>query len=220
MFYTLLALWRNCPRETEQEVLQYLGKAGKHCMKFKGAEFVEFLRRVLDYPRRDMLNATNPDFSELVNKTIATACGAKVLLAPETFYEFTPPQNNSQKWKSKWNQPSASSSTRKETKESKKIAQGGQQSRKQAEHVVVPLGPEKTPLDGMKTYYVGGPFKNPKEKLEVNNCCHCWNAGKPCKYLAADGLTCRKLHICSHIDCRTLHHHGHRLAHHKDKAAL
>ena len=53
-------------------------------MKFKGAEFVEFLRRVLDYPRRDMLNATNPDFSELVNKTIATACGAKVQLAPET----------------------------------------------------------------------------------------------------------------------------------------
>ena len=70
-------------------------------MKFKGAEFVEFLRRVLDYPRRDMLNATNPDFSELVNKTIATACGAKVQLAPETYYKFTSPQSNSQKWKSK-----------------------------------------------------------------------------------------------------------------------
>ena len=101
MFYSLLALWRNCPREVEPDVLRYLGKAGKHCMKFKGAEFVEFLRRVLDFPRRDMLNATNPDFSELVNKTIATACGAKVQLAPETFYEFETPQSNSQKWKAK-----------------------------------------------------------------------------------------------------------------------
>ena len=63
-------------------------------MKLKGAEFVEFLRRVLDFPRRDMLNATNPDFSELVNKTIATACGAKVQLAPETFYEFTTPPSS------------------------------------------------------------------------------------------------------------------------------
>ena len=70
-------------------------------MKFKGAEFVEFLRRVLDFPRREMLNATNPDFSELVNKTIATACGAKVQLAPETFYEFTTPPSKNQKWKPK-----------------------------------------------------------------------------------------------------------------------
>ena len=95
VFYSLLALWRNCPREAEPDVLSYLWKAGKQCMKFKGAEFVEFLRRVLDFPRRDVLNATNPDFSKQVNKTIATACGAKVHLAPETIYQFTTPLTRS-----------------------------------------------------------------------------------------------------------------------------
>ena len=54
-------------------------------MKFKDAEFIEFFRRVLDFPRRGLLNIRNPDFLELVNHTVAEAAGAKIYLAPETF---------------------------------------------------------------------------------------------------------------------------------------
>ena len=63
-------------------------------MKFKGEEFVEFFRRVLDYPRKDMINPADPDFANLINKSVAKACGAKVYLAPETYYEFTAPKSS------------------------------------------------------------------------------------------------------------------------------
>ena len=59
-FYTLLALSWNCPKEVKLDVLRSLGKSAKHGLKLKGDEFLKFLRRVLDYPRRDIWNARNP----------------------------------------------------------------------------------------------------------------------------------------------------------------
>ena len=101
VFYTMLALWRNCPRSAEPQVYRYLELAAKHIMKFRGEEFVEFFRRVLDYPRKDMINPSDPDFADLVNKSVAKACGAEVYLPPETYYEFTAHQSNFQKGKAK-----------------------------------------------------------------------------------------------------------------------
>ena len=85
LLYTLLALWRNCPMECRDNVISFLEKAAKQAMKFKDLEFIEFFRRVLDFPRRGLLNIRNPDFLELVNHTVAEAAGAKIYLAPETF---------------------------------------------------------------------------------------------------------------------------------------
>ena len=85
LLYTLLALWRNCPMECRDNVISFLEKAAKQAMKFKDVEFIEFFRRVLDFPRRGLLNIRNPDFLELVNHTVAEAAGAKIYLAPETF---------------------------------------------------------------------------------------------------------------------------------------
>ena len=194
-------------------------------MKFKGEEFVEFLRRVLDYPRREMINPADPDFADLVNKSVAKACGAKVYLPPETFYEFTTHLNTYPKGRAKWS-PTLKAGAASKFPERKKPAtwthhiskgspKGGGKGQKSIEGIQ--LGPEKTPLDGAKPYYVGGPFTNPNEKLDVQHLCVCWNRGIPCKYLAVDGLTCRKLQVCSQATCRTLYHHGHRPAHHPNR---
>ena len=85
LLYTLLALWRNCPTECRDNVISFLEKAAKQAMKFKDLEFIEFFRRVLDFPRRGLLNIRNLDFLELVNHTVAEAAGAKIYLAPEMF---------------------------------------------------------------------------------------------------------------------------------------
>ena len=85
MLYTMLALWRHCPQEHSGNVLAFLEKAARQAMKFQGKEFIEFFRRVVDFPRRGLLDVRDPDFLELVNDTVATAAGAKLYLAPETF---------------------------------------------------------------------------------------------------------------------------------------
>ena len=41
-----------------------------------------------------MINPADPEFADLINKSVAKACGAKVYLAPETYYEFTAPKNS------------------------------------------------------------------------------------------------------------------------------
>ena len=83
-------------------MFRYLERSAKHIMKFKGEQFVEFLRRVLDYPRKNMINPEDPNFSDLVNRSVARACGAKVYLPPETYYEFTTHLSSYQKGKPKW----------------------------------------------------------------------------------------------------------------------
>ena len=65
VFYTVLALWRNCSRETESGVIRYLEKAGVAMSNYEGQDFVKLLSRVLDYPRRNIIDPGNPDFSSL-----------------------------------------------------------------------------------------------------------------------------------------------------------
>ena len=57
-------------------------------MKYEGAHFVEFLRRVIDFPRKNIINPAllNPDFKQLVNAKVAEAAGAKVYLPPDNFF--------------------------------------------------------------------------------------------------------------------------------------
>ena len=86
VYSTMLALLKNCPRETEPDVIRYLERAGKVLLNYEGEDFVELLTRVLDYPRRDIVDPSNPDFTQLVNSRIAQSCGAKRQLRPEVFY--------------------------------------------------------------------------------------------------------------------------------------
>ena len=85
VLYTMLALWRHCPAEHSGNVLTFLEKAARQAMKFQGKEFVEFFRRVLDFPRRGLLNVRDLDYLELINHTVTSAAGDKLYLAPETF---------------------------------------------------------------------------------------------------------------------------------------
>ena len=85
IFYTMLALWRYCPPENKLNVLRFFERGAKEAMKYEGKEFVEFFRRILDFPRRGLLSAQDPNFMEVINDTVAVAAGAKVYLPPETF---------------------------------------------------------------------------------------------------------------------------------------
>ena len=57
-------------------------------MKYEGPEFVEFLRRVLDFPRKGKLIPDIPNFAEVLNEHIAQASGKRVALKPEIFYNL------------------------------------------------------------------------------------------------------------------------------------
>ena len=85
VFYTMLALWKFCAPDHSNLVLDYLGKAAKHAMKYQDIQFVEFLRRLMDFPRRGLLDAANPNFLDLIDNTVASSAGATVYLPPETF---------------------------------------------------------------------------------------------------------------------------------------
>ena len=197
VYYTTLALWKNCPRETEPDVLRYLERAGKALLNYEGADFVELLTRVLDYPRRDIIDPSNPDFAQLVNSRIAQSCGAKRHLRPEAFYGLGFPR-----FPAKIGKRTQRSYTKTQTTGDTK------------ERI---LEAKSTPLDGSKEQYADGPFGDPKKKVEISFTCYCWNGGLPCKVLNEKGQ-CRKLHICSHNDCRTLFHHGHRRRDHQQKS--
>ena len=68
-------------------MLHYFEQAAKHAMKYEGRYFMEFLRRVIDFPRRNVIDPfnQNPNFAELVNRRLARAYGATVSL-PEGVY--------------------------------------------------------------------------------------------------------------------------------------
>ena len=91
VYYTMLVLWKNCPCEQEPYVIRYLERAGKALLNYEGEEFVELLTRVLDYPRRDIVDPSNPDFAQSVNLRIAQFCGTKRHLRPEAFYGLIVP---------------------------------------------------------------------------------------------------------------------------------
>ena len=55
-------------------------------LKYKDQQFLEFLRRVMDFPRRGLLNPSNPDFSEVLIEPTARQTGTSIELEPELYY--------------------------------------------------------------------------------------------------------------------------------------
>ena len=66
VFYMMLAFWRYCPADRKEPVLHYFEQAAKHAMKYEGRFFMEFIRRVIDVPRRSVIDPfhQNPNFAD------------------------------------------------------------------------------------------------------------------------------------------------------------
>ena len=62
-------------------------------MKYKDEEFVEFFRRISDFPRQGLLNAQDPSFKEVINDTVTAAADAKIYLPPKMFLTLRRPVN-------------------------------------------------------------------------------------------------------------------------------
>ena len=60
VFYTMLALWKFSAPDHSNLVLDYLGKAAKHAMKYQDIQFVEFLRRLMDFPAKGCWTRRTP----------------------------------------------------------------------------------------------------------------------------------------------------------------
>ena len=159
-------------------------------MQYKDHEFVEFLRRVLDFPRRGLLNPSNPDFAEVLLAPAAHQTGSTVDLKPEVYYFGTPnwdtkpspkaprfapgrstaPYIPPANWKRTQNnytiggQPSSSAKTLKPV--------DARVPGTQANITPVYLGPEKNPIDGTAPWLAGSPF-SPNQKLNPGDCCYC-----------------------------------------------
>ena len=206
---------------------------------------MEFFRRALDYPRKDLFDPKNPRFENIVNSTIAEAMGGGRHLPTEPFYHIPirkikqpigPVQepgklrgqaktSQSTKWSERPSGRYARFRTsRKPTSPSDKpnpgpVIQNQRLAGTKTPEPKTSLGKEAVPLDGDNTCYKDGPFTDPSQQISPEACCFCWNAGIPCKYLDTDGVTCRKVHVCSLGSCRTLYHHGHRKIDHPTKSS-
>ena len=87
-YWTMLALWKNCDRDHELGVIRFFEQLGRQAMSYKGDDFMEFFRRALDYPRKDLFDPRNPRFENIVNSTIAEAMGGGRHLPTEPFYHI------------------------------------------------------------------------------------------------------------------------------------
>ena len=86
VFYTIMALWKYCPDSCRDAVWKYLEKGALHAIKFDGPYFVEFLRRLLDFPRRGVIDPRFPFFFDLVNEKVAQSCGARLRLPTDKMF--------------------------------------------------------------------------------------------------------------------------------------
>ena len=206
IFYTMLALWRYCPSENKLNVLRYFERGAKEAMKYEGKEFVEFFRRILDFPRRGLLSAQDPNFMEVINDTVAVAAGAKVYLPPETY--LTLRSTSAQRTKKKlrldlsriglYANPrvrreqtsSAYTVNREYRKQTNTTKRQGTSAIKKSSNTNMSLGREDEPIDGSTSHLDKGPFTDPEVKLAEDSCCFCWNWGHPCKIVTEEGL-CR-----------------------------
>ena len=202
VFYTMLALWKHSSPSHSDLVLNYLGKAAKHAMKFQGKEFVEFLRRLMDFPRRGLLEVSNPNFLDLIDNTVASSAGATVYLPPETFVGI---RSGASRYPKSFAKKRYTSDKRSVTKAWKGTSSTNATSPS--------LEAATDPLDGSAPHYTDGPFTDPQVQLPMKACCLCFNYGKDCKLLDNEGR-CMKVHICFHDKCRTLRHHNHRFMDH------
>ena len=87
-YWTMLALRKNCDRNHEAGVIRFFEQLGRQAMSYKGDDFMEFFRRALDYPRKDLFDPRNPRFENIVNSTIAEAIGGGRHLSTEPFYHI------------------------------------------------------------------------------------------------------------------------------------
>ena len=156
-------------------------------MKYEGVHFVEFLRRLIDFPRRKVIDALNPFFFDLVNVKVAETCGAKIHLATDVMFclekptlrkEHTPTRSYTRKFNI-----AAHGKNQRPVYAKKSQAQGKSpfQRRSSETNSSKPkLGPEKTPLKGATamTYLTTlneGIDSIPPHKWEAEKCCYCWN---------------------------------------------
>ena len=207
IFYLMLALWQHCSPNHSDLVLEYLKKAAKHAMKYQGKEFVEFIRRVLDFPRRGLLDAARPNFFDLINNTVASSAGATVYLPPETFMGI---KTKSIQYPKSFAKKRYTGNKQWVNAVSSKPTSSNATTAKWTEPTLVAAS---DPLDGSAPHYIDGPFLDPHVKLPSKACCLCFNYGKACKFLDGAGK-CKKLHVCFHDKCRTLYHHNHKFRDH------
>ena len=53
VYYTLLAIWKNCVRGSEPDVIQYLERAGRRMMQYKDQEFVNLSEESWTFQEED-----------------------------------------------------------------------------------------------------------------------------------------------------------------------
>ena len=233
IFYTMLAFWRYCPMENKEGVLHYLEQAAKHAMKYDGKYFVEFLRRVIDFPRKGVIDPfnRNPNFYELANRRAARAFGAKVVLPPLALFDIDPTvfqKGNGINGSSSGVHQSRIAKTKrlkgpstpKRTARRQFTVGATSTHQKLVETTNAKVGQEVSPLEGPRikeilTKIAPEALTDSHHKLPENTCCFCWNWGKSCKLVDAEGQ-CERLHVCMQEECRTLWHRGHTIRDHKN----
>ena len=196
---------------------------------------MEFLRRVIDFPRRNVIDPfhPSPNFAELVNSRLARAYGATVSLPKGVYFDLEPVGSAKRPHKQGTGIKMATRRTvyrtRGKTDNTAPTAQDNGQTNQRAEFPNRPptynvrnpntyCGADRQPLSGSnvtKILEANAPeaLTDSQTKLPERLCCFCWNWNKPCKILDQSGK-CTKLHICFHENCRTLHHHTHTMRQH------
>ena len=154
-------------------------------MKYEGVHFVEFLRRLIDFPRRKVIDARNPFFFDLVNVKVAETCGAKVHLPTDLMFCWEKPTSRgkhtpSQTITRKFNRTPQDKNQRSiYAKKSYADTRSPFQRRSSETNSLKPrLGPEKDPLKGrtVMTHLAAlkdGIDSEPPHKWEPEECCYC-----------------------------------------------
>ena len=209
----LLALWKYSEEGTKDGVINYLKQKAINGMGYEGVRYVEFLRRALDFPRRQMIDPFRPSFQDLLISRGAQACGAKVTLPPEIYLGIS-----TQAHPTYTNLGLAKQRSQSQSKHWTRHRGGSKKSRSLPGHKRKSTSVDDKPLTGttVETYLDTLPEKKDtvsQHQWPAEEWCYCWNWGKTCKVLNDKGI-CTKLHICMHWNCRTLHHHSHTVGDH------
>ena len=168
-------------------------------MSYKGDDFMEFFRRALDYPRKDLFDPRNPRFENIVNSTIAEAMGGGRHLPAEPFYHIpirtikhtTGPSQQTGRKRDEGKTAQGTEFTGRQAnryvrlranrittspKNLSRTAPAVQTQRLAKTKTPQPkrsLGKEIVPLDGDNTCYKDGPFRDPSQQISPEACCFC-----------------------------------------------
>ena len=113
-----MAFQRYCPAERRESVLHYFEQAVKHAMKYEGQLYIEFLRRVINFPRRNVINPfhPSPNFAELVNSKLAPSYGATASLPKGVYFDLDSVGSAKRPYKKSTRRKMATGRTRYKTK--------------------------------------------------------------------------------------------------------